>query len=170
MLPIVGIGAGLVSALLFAVVTTGSPLAIILYSVAPLPIFIAALGWNHRAGLAAAAAGASPASGSRSRSTGGLVFALIVALPAWWFAYLALLARSDGTGDAEWYPLGSFWSGSSRLAALVTVGSVVCVMTHATTTPISTVIARMHREPAQSEMVRSRRSCLPADMTVPSSR
>ncbi|MGH6806373.1 MAG: hypothetical protein ACREEJ_05895, partial [Ensifer adhaerens] len=58
MLPIVGIGAGLVSALLFAVVITGSPLAVLLYSAAPLPIFIAALGWNHRAGLVATAAGA----------------------------------------------------------------------------------------------------------------
>ena len=46
----IGAGAGLVSALLFAVVTTGNPLAIILYLVAPLPVLLAALGWNHRAG------------------------------------------------------------------------------------------------------------------------
>ena len=53
----IGAGAGFVSALLFAVVTTGNPLAIILYLVAPLPVLLAALGWNHRAGLAAAVAG-----------------------------------------------------------------------------------------------------------------
>ena len=41
MIPIVGIGAGLVSALLFSVVITGSPLAALLYSAAPLPIFLA---------------------------------------------------------------------------------------------------------------------------------
>ena len=58
MIPIVGIGAGLVSALLFSVVITGSPLAALLYSAAPLPIFIASLGWNHRSGLFATAAGA----------------------------------------------------------------------------------------------------------------
>ena len=48
MLFVVGIGAGLVSALLFSVVITGSPLAVLLYSAAPLPIFIASLGWNQR--------------------------------------------------------------------------------------------------------------------------
>lgn len=37
----VGIGAGLVSALLFAVVITGSPLAMLLSYLAPLPVFIA---------------------------------------------------------------------------------------------------------------------------------
>ena len=58
MIPVVGIGAGLVAALLFSVVITGSPLAVLLYSAAPLPILIAALGWNHRAGLFACAAGA----------------------------------------------------------------------------------------------------------------
>ena len=58
MIPVVGIGAGLVAALLFAVVITGSPLSALLYSASPLPIFIAALGWNHRAGLIATAAGA----------------------------------------------------------------------------------------------------------------
>src|SRR4051812_16419246 len=44
----IGIGAGLVSALLFGVVITGSPLSMMLSVIAPLPIFIAALGWNHR--------------------------------------------------------------------------------------------------------------------------
>ena len=50
---IVGIGAaaGLVSALLFAVITTGNTIALLLYFVAPLPILLAALGWNHRAGM-----------------------------------------------------------------------------------------------------------------------
>jgi hypothetical protein len=37
----IGIGAGLASALLFAVVITGSPLGIVLSYVAPLPILIA---------------------------------------------------------------------------------------------------------------------------------
>ncbi|MFL5206734.1 MAG: hypothetical protein ACJ8AR_12815, partial [Microvirga sp.] len=54
----IGIGAGVVSALLFGVVITGSPLAMLLSVIAPLPIFIAALGWNHRCGLIAAGSGA----------------------------------------------------------------------------------------------------------------
>ena len=54
---VAGIGAGLVSALLFAVVITGSPLAFLLSYAAPLPVFIVALGWRHLSGLVAAIAG-----------------------------------------------------------------------------------------------------------------
>ncbi len=45
----IGAAAGLVAALLFAVISTGNVLALVLYFVAPLPIFLAALGWNHTA-------------------------------------------------------------------------------------------------------------------------
>ena len=54
----IGIGAGLASALLFGAVITGSPVAMLLSFIAPLPIFIASLGWKHRSGLVAAATGA----------------------------------------------------------------------------------------------------------------
>ncbi|GAU84905.1 DUF2232 domain-containing protein [Bosea sp. BIWAKO-01] len=162
MLPIVGIGAGLVSALLFAVVITGSPLAILLYSAAPLPIFIAALGWNHRAGLVATAAGAITGMVALSFAA-GLNFALIVALPAWWIAYLALLARNDGTGVAEWYPLGHLLVWIAAIAALTTVGSALVMTTDYDT--YRTVIARVI-ENLLSEMVRSRLIALPADVKV----
>lgn len=128
MLPIVGIGAGLVSALLFAVVITGSPLAVLLYSAAPLPIFIAALGWNHRAGLVATVAGALAGMVALSLAA-GLNYALIVALPAWWIAYLALLARDDGAGGTEWYPLGHLLVWIAATAALTTVGSALVMTT-----------------------------------------
>ncbi|MGO4673099.1 DUF2232 domain-containing protein [Bosea sp. 2YAB26] len=162
MLPIVGIGAGLVSALLFAVVITGSPLAILLYSAAPLPIFIAALGWNHRAGLVATAAGAIAGMIALSFAA-GLNYALIVALPAWWIAYLALLARHDGTGGAEWYPLGHLLVWIAAIAALTTVGSALVMTTDYDT--YRTVIARVI-ENLLSEMVRSRLIALPADVKV----
>ncbi|HEY8567303.1 MAG TPA: DUF2232 domain-containing protein [Beijerinckiaceae bacterium] len=107
MLPLftIGIGAGLVSALLFAVVTTGSPLAVVLSAVAPLPIFIAALGWRHVAGLVAVAAGAVAIAAAFRVST-GLAFALGWGLPAWWIAYLALLGAQRADGSLDWYPLG----------------------------------------------------------------
>ena len=100
----IGAGAGFVSALLFAVVTTGNPLAIILYLVAPLPVLLAALGWNHRAGLAAAVAGTCMV-GLAFSIPAGLLYLLSVAGPAWWFGYLVLLARTEGS-TTEWYPLG----------------------------------------------------------------
>ncbi len=124
MLPIVGIGAGLVAALLFSVVITGSPLAVVLWSVTPLPIFIAALGWNHRAGLVAVAVGSAAVAVSLS-ITAGIAFAIVIAAPAWWIAYLALLARDDGAGRVEWYPLGNLLVWIAGTAALATVGNAL---------------------------------------------
>jgi hypothetical protein len=128
MLPIVGIGAGLVSALLFTVVITGSPLALLLSYVAPLPVFIAALGWNHRAGLVAAAFGTA-AVAVVLKVPLGIAFAVGAALPAWWIAYLVLLARNDGAGVSEWYPLGRLLVWIAAIAALVTVGGALAIST-----------------------------------------
>ena len=152
MLPIVGIGAGLVSALLFSVVIAGSPLALLLYSAAPLPIFIASLGWNHRSGLFAAAAGAIAVAFSLTVSA-GVAFAVIIALPAWWISYLTLLARDDGRGGAEWYPLGNLLLWIAATAALATVGSALVMTTDYEA--YRAVITRMI-ENLLNEMVRSR--------------
>src|SRR5215218_9887174 len=116
----IGFGAGLASALLFAVVVTGSSLALLLSLVAPLPILIAALGWNHRAGLVATLAGAG-AVALAFRPTAGLAYALGWALPAWWLAYLTLLARPQSDGAPEWYPLGRLLLWIAATAALVTL-------------------------------------------------
>ena len=52
-----GIGAGLVSALLTAVIVKATPLAAVLYLLAPIPVLIASLGWDHRSGLVAGIVG-----------------------------------------------------------------------------------------------------------------
>lgn len=125
-----GIGAGLVSALLFSVVITGSPLALLLSYAAPLPVFIAALGWRHRAGLVAAIAGALALSFAL-RYQAGVAFAVGIALPAWGIAYLALLGRSDQSGHTEWYPLGRLTIWIAGTAALVTlVGAMAIAGSH----------------------------------------
>lgn len=162
MIPIVGIGAGLVSALLFSVVITGSPLAALLYSAAPLPIFIASLGWNHRSGLFATAAGALAVAVTLA-PTGGIAFALIIGLPAWWIAYLALLARGGADGQVEWYPLGSLLLWIAATAALATVGSALVMTTDYET--YRAAIARMI-ETLLSEMVRGKLIALPAGIQV----
>lgn len=111
----IGIGAGAATALLFASVVSGSPFAIILFYLAPLPIMIAAMGWHHLAGLIAAAS----AGVTLAVTLGGQYFMLAflagVGLPAWWLSYLALLARpSNERGDMEWYPVGRLvlWAGA----------------------------------------------------------
>lgn len=117
---LIGTGAGLVSALLFGVVATMSPLGLLLSYVAPLPVLIAALGWNHRSGLVAALAGAL-ISALFLAPTAGVVFAVAVALPAWWLAYLTLLGRGDENGRIEWYPIGRVLLWMAATATLITV-------------------------------------------------
>lgn len=121
-----GIGAGLVSALLFAVVIMGSPLALLLSYLAPLPVFVAALGWRHHAGLVAAVTGVVTLA-LALRVPAGLAYGIGVALPAWGIAYLSLLGRADERGQMEWYPLGRLMLWIVGTAALVTLTGAIAI-------------------------------------------
>ena len=118
---LVGLAAGVASALVFASIASGSALSIPLFYLAPLPILIAAMGWSHLSGLIAAglaALGLGVAFGSMLF----VVFLVGVGLPAWWLGYLALLARptTNGTpGHLEWYPVGRLVIWASLLGSLV---------------------------------------------------
>lgn len=117
----IGVGAGLVSALLLATVTQGSALALVLYLLAPIPILVAALGWDHRAGIVGAVAGGLALSVALAPAI-GLVFALATAIPVWWLAYLALLGRAREDGTMEWYPLGRLLAWIAGVSALTFLG------------------------------------------------
>lgn len=116
---LVGLGAGVAAALLFASISSSFALAILLFYLAPLPIMIAALGWTHWAGLIAAGI----SSGFLGFAFGGVFFAAFlagVALPAWWLGYLALLGRPIANGGGmEWYPPGRLVLWAAGLGALV---------------------------------------------------
>lgn len=123
---LIGIGAGAAAALLFASVTSGSWLAVALFYLAPLPIMIAGLGWSHWSALIAALTAAL----ALSAAFGGIFFLAFLAgagVPAWWLAYLTMLARtarsSAGPAPAtlEWYPPGRLVIWAAALAALVVV-------------------------------------------------
>ncbi len=108
-----GAGCGAVSALLFAVISTGSPLAFLLYLIAPLPILIATLGFGHHAGLVATVVSLAVTALIFSPMA-GIIQALSIGLPSWFTAYLLLLGRSSEANETEkmeWYPLGRvlFW-------------------------------------------------------------
>ena len=119
----IGIGAGLVSALLFGVLLKATPLAILLYLVAPLPILIVGLGWSHKAALAAVATG-SLALVLVIAPFMGLAFGAYIALPAWWLAYLSLLGRETPNG-LEWYPTGRLLGWIAATAALAFIAIAV---------------------------------------------
>ncbi len=121
---LVGLGAGAAAALLFASMLSGSSLSVLLLSLAPLPIILAAVGWSHWLGLAAAALAASVLA-----PWFGIWFAVAfligTGLPAWWLGYLTLLARDRGDQGVEWYPVGHLVFWSALLGALVMAGIIV---------------------------------------------
>jgi len=127
---LIGIGAGAAAALLFASVTSGSWLSIVLFYLAPLPIMIAGIGWSHWAALTAALTAALAL---------GLVFGTVfffaflagAGIPAWWLGYLAMLARPAAAGanggspaSLEWYPPGRLVVWAAVLAALIVVVAI----------------------------------------------
>jgi len=124
---LIGVSAGAATALLFASVASGSPLSVLLFYLAPLPILIAALGWSHWAALIAAIV----ASASLAAVFGPFFFAaflLGIGLPAWWLGYLALLARPAAAVPAdglEWYPVGHLVFWAALLSALVVIAAML---------------------------------------------
>jgi hypothetical protein len=119
-----GIGAGLVSALLTAVIVKATPLAAMLYLLAPIPVLIVSLGWDHRSGLVAALVGGLAIALILSPLS-GIGFAVITALPAWWLSYLALLGRPGPDGTMEWYPVGRLLAWAAATAALTIIAAGV---------------------------------------------
>ena len=118
---LVGLGAGLCSALLFASLLSGSALSILLFCLVPLPIMIAALGWSPWASFVAVVTAAATLALTINPFL-AIGFPLSVGLPAWWLGYLALLARPAGpNGELEWYPLGRLVLWAAFLSALVTL-------------------------------------------------
>jgi hypothetical protein len=121
---LVGLGAGVAAALLFASVVSASPLAIFLFYLAPLPILIASLGWSHLAGLVAAAS-ATAVVGALS----GAFFLAVagIAFGAWWLGYLTLLAQPAANGSKpslQWYPVGRLVLWAAAIGALVVLAAV----------------------------------------------
>ncbi len=123
---LIGVGAGVAAALLFASVMSGVALSVILFYLAPLPIMIVALGWSHWAALMAALAAAAML-GSAFGIFFFATFLTAVGMPAWWLGYLALLGRPVANGGAariEWYPPGRLVLWAALVGAAVIVAAL----------------------------------------------
>ena len=123
---LVGLLAGIATALLSLSADTPSSLSFFLLSAATLPILIAGMGWRNTSAIVAAA-------------TASIIIALMVSPmvavmflatslgPAAWIAHLANLARpaeevGGPSGALAWYPLSGILL---HLSALVTAGLVI---------------------------------------------
>jgi hypothetical protein len=120
---LIGFGAGVTAALLFATLATGQPYSVGLFYLTPLPILLAAIAWNHIAGAIAALTAAL----LLGLFLGGwfvLAFLVGIGVPAWLLGYLALLGRSDNDGNMEWYPPGRLVLAGALIAATATAMSI----------------------------------------------
>jgi hypothetical protein len=130
---LIGLAAGLASALMFASTVSGALVSVLLSMLAPLPLMVAALSWGPLSatiGGIAAACGFGAIFGLHY----GAAFAAAVALPAWWLGHLALLgrpvaARESSNGahatadDIEWYPVGRILLWIAAIAILSSLAS-----------------------------------------------
>ncbi|MGD0848108.1 hypothetical protein [Bradyrhizobium sp.] len=133
---LIGIAAGCASALMFASMISGVLISLLLIYLAPLPLMVAALGWGP---LSATIGGITAATvlGAIFGLPFCIVFAVTVALPAWWLGHLVLLGRpiaggvSSGNGAEpvapilEWYPIGRILLWLSGFAALNTMAGLL---------------------------------------------
>lgn len=113
----IGLGAGLVAAILALAPVSGSGFGIVLSLLSALPITLVTLCWGYRAGLAAAIGAmlvlAIVAAGLASQSTESsplrlaLQFGVSRALPAWGLAYLAVAGFGDGMAERPPVSLGT---------------------------------------------------------------
>jgi hypothetical protein len=102
---LIGLGAGLVSAVVFASATTGPVLMrMVLFLLTPLALFLAGLAMGPIGAAAAGLAGTLLVLAAGS-FTAALVFAVSQAIPVLVLVYLASLNRAM-PGGVEWYPAG----------------------------------------------------------------
>ena len=127
---LIGLGSGLVSALLFFSAARGGPwLGLVLVLLTPLPLLLSGLGWGWLPAAAGALVGSLAIAAVASLALGSGYF-LAVGLPAAAIAYLAYLSRpSDSATDGrEWYPVGrllaamSLYAGALPVLALPWIG------------------------------------------------
>lgn len=143
---IIGLAAGLACAALFASATVGGRGGhLLLFFLAPLPAFLAGLGWGPLA-AAISAATATIATGLLLSAKAGLLLLVSHGLPAAYLCYLAQLRRTVATADigpasagangaaelpgpaasrspssTEWYPVGRLVAASTLIAGALAV-------------------------------------------------
>jgi Predicted membrane protein (DUF2232) len=130
---LIGLGAGLISAIVFASATTGPVfMRFLLFLLTPLAIGLAALGWGQRSGMVAAITASALVALMTANPALGLMFAATQAGPILFLVHRANLYRDrpgDGNQPAsrEWYPTGQLVLWAAAISALVAIVALVAV-------------------------------------------
>lgn len=123
-----GVGAGLVSALLLGTIAAGSLLGVLLFWLAPLPLIIVGLGWHWLvAALAALSAGFALSIGLNDKVA--FSYMGMVGIPAMligWFAMRRRPVPAPDDASAEGQAAG--WPGSGALIMLICVYTAAAVV------------------------------------------
>ena len=117
------VGAGVISALLYLSLLTGSTGALIFAYLSSLPLFAAGLGLGVAPLLIAAVTG-TIVTGIGDEFLSAAMYGGLTAGPVIWIVHLAMLSRSDGR-TVEWYPAGRLIAWLSAIACgyfLIAVG------------------------------------------------
>jgi hypothetical protein len=113
---LIALGAGLVSAVVFASATTGPLLMrMVLFLLTSLPLFMAGLALGPTATALAGFVGIMLVLAAGS-GVAALIFAVSQAIPALVLVYLASLNRQPADGPVEWYPPGRLVVAAALLA------------------------------------------------------
>ncbi len=115
----IALGAGLISAIVFASATTGPTFArMVMLAIVTLPIALSGYSYNAATAFAAAATGTAIIA-LLTTVGASLAFAATLAFPAVFLVYLALLHRESEPGTTEWYPIGRILVATALIAATV---------------------------------------------------
>jgi len=133
----IALAAGFAAALMFASITSGAAISLLLINLAPLPLMVVGLVWGP---LSAAVGGiaATVVIGFLFGLPYCIAFALVNVLPAWWLAHLVLLARQRGgvaaagpNEELEWYPVGRILIWILIFATIITAATLMMMGTDA---------------------------------------
>jgi hypothetical protein len=133
----IALAAGFASALMFASITSGAAISLLLINLAPLPLMVVGLAWGP---LSAAVGGiaATVVIASLFGLPYCIAFAMVNVLPAWWLAHLVLLARqreevavAGPDEKLEWYPIGRVLIWILVFATIITVTTLLTMGTDA---------------------------------------
>ena len=126
-----GIGAGLISATLFLAAANGGLLGVLLFYIAPLPLFLAGLSTGYIAALIGTLSGGAML-GALSGINGGLMFAAMCGIAPIILCRWGLLSREfereTGTPSVEWYPVGYLVCWVSGLACVAVILAALVMM------------------------------------------
>ncbi len=136
----IAFAAGLASALMFASITSGAAISLLLINLAPLPLMVVGVVWGPLGAAIGGAAATVVVAALFGLPYSG-VFAVVNALPAWWLAHLVLLARPHSKDIAlanpdaamEWYPVGRILLWIVVFATIITMATLLMMGSDAAT-------------------------------------